>query len=91
MKPLIRYKMEVFSNGDAQEQIINLVSRFNDRKCEFTLEELSTFLKVRGFLYPLTTNAIMLVEGDSAIIHDGDASKPFMMITREEVYELVES
>lgn len=91
MKSKIRYKMEVFSNGDAQEQIISLLSKHNAGECEFTLHELSTYLKLRGFLYSVVQNASMEVldGGTTANIYFYD--KCFMKVTLEEIYELVES
>jgi hypothetical protein len=91
MKPKIRYKMEVFSNGDAQEQIITLLSKHNAGECEFTLDELSTYLKLRGFLYSMVQNTSMEVldNGNTANLYYFD--KCFMKVTLEEVYELVES
>lgn len=91
MKPKIRYKMEIYSNGDAQEQIINLLSYHNQGHCEFTLSELQTYLKLRSFLYSSTNNSQVeiLENGDEAnIVYNG---KPFLHIIKEEVYELQES
>lgn len=92
MKPTNKFKMELFHYGDGIEQITNLVSKFNDGECSFTLQELSTYLKIRALLYPILSNAIMDVQEDgSAIVHTGDSSKPFLKITLNEYYELVQS
>lgn len=91
MKPKIRYKMEIYSNGDAQEQIINLLSYHNQGNCEFTLSELQTYLKLRSFLYPSINNSqVEILENDDEanIVYNG---KPFLHIIKEEVYELQES
>jgi hypothetical protein len=91
MKPKIRYKMEIYSNGDAQDQIINLLSYHNQGKCEFTLSELQTYLKMRSFIYPMTSNSQVEILGDGYAANIICNDKPFMHITREEIYELQES
>jgi len=92
MKPTYKYKMEIFHSGDALDNLINLVSKFNDGDCDFTLDELRTYLKIRALLYPILSNAILdFNEEGVACIHNGDSSKPFMKITRIELYELQES
>lgn len=64
MKPKIRYKMEVFSNGDNQEQIITLLSKHNAGECEFTLDDLSTYLKMRNYLFSIVCNTTMQIMDD---------------------------
>jgi hypothetical protein len=43
MKPTYKYKMEIFHSGDALDNLINLVSKFNDGDCDFTLDEIRTY------------------------------------------------
>ena len=90
MNPKLIYKMEVFSNGDAQEQIISLLSKHNSGECEFTLKDLQVYLKMRGYLYSLVTNTMMVLDSDcEATLFYGD--KCFMKVTLVEIHELVDS
>lgn len=83
--------MEVFSNGDNQEQIITLLSKHNAGECEFTLDDLSTYLKMRNYLFSIVCNTTMQIMDDGISASLNYMGKCFMKVTLEEVYDLVES
>lgn len=80
--------MEIFSNGDCQDQIINLISRHNDGICQVTLEEIQTYLKMRSFVYIHGSNSLLQLSEDCEHGEIHEKGKTFMRITKEYVHEL---
>jgi hypothetical protein len=78
-----KLKIEILRNSEAMETITRLVAHHNSEEVNITLQEIETFLKVRGAVYPTLRNSKGYIGDDGKMIITDDGLEANIILSYE--------